>query len=136
VFDTATREMQFVQNTFTMFNKIVYDDTEQDFESWKQFDFESLKETYVKVVVLNKQNAYLFDHVVDGFYKAGVSDISIVEDFTDNTIVDDDIVDQAEDTITIINRVIDGMSDVEDVNTLKSLIKELYLEALNVGQNS
>ena len=131
VFDTATREMQFVQNTFTMFNKIVYDDTEQDFESWKQFDFESLKETYVKVVVLNKQNAYLFDHVVDGFYKAGVSDISIVEDFTDNTIVDDDIVDQAEDTITILSKYIDALQLEVDSDKLKNIMRELYVEALN-----
>ena len=131
VFDTATREMQFVQNTFTMFNKIVYDDTEQDFESWKQFDFELLKETYVKVVVLNKQNAYLFDHVVDGFYKAGVSDISIVEDFTDNTIVDDDIVDQAEDTITILSKYIDALQLEVDSDKLKNIMRELYVEALN-----
>jgi hypothetical protein len=114
-----------------MFNKIVYDDTEQDFESWKQFDFELLKETYVKVVVLNKQNAYLFDHVVDGFYKAGVSDISIVEDFTDNTIVDDDIVDQAEDTITILSKYIDALQLEVDSDKLKNIMRELYVEALN-----
>jgi tRNA uridine 5-carbamoylmethylation protein Kti12 len=114
-----------------MFNKVVYDDTEQDFESWKAFDFESLKETYVKVVVLNKQNAYLFDHVVDGFYKSGVSDISIVEDFTDTTLVDDDIVDQAEDTMTILSKYIDALQLEVDSDKLKTMMRELYVEALN-----
>jgi len=131
IFDTATRKMEFVKNNFTMFNKVVYDDTEQDFESWKAFDFESLKETYVKVVVLNKQNAYLFDHVVDGFYKAGVSDISIVEDFTDTTLVDDDIVDQAEDTMTILSKYIDALQLEVDSDKLKTMMRELYVEALN-----
>jgi DNA repair exonuclease SbcCD nuclease subunit len=131
IFDTATRKMEFVKNNFTMFNKVVYDDTEQDFESWKAFDFESLKETYVKVVVLNKQNAYLFDHVVDGFYKSGVSDISIVEDFTDTTLVDDDIVDQAEDTMTILSKYIDALQLEVDSDKLKTMMRELYVEALN-----
>jgi len=137
IFDTNTRELEFVSNPFSMFNKITYDDSETDFEFWKKYDFESLKNSYVKIVVLNKQNPYLFDHVVDNLYKVGVADLSIVEDFNDTMIDDDqDIIDQAEDTLTIINRVIDGMNEVKDPNVLKSIIKELYLEALNVEQNT
>jgi hypothetical protein len=79
----------------------------------------------------------LFDTVIDNLYKASVSDISIVEDFTDIVIENDqELIDQAEDTLTIINRVIDGMNDVKDTNVLKSIVKELYLEALNVEQNT
>lgn len=131
VFDTETREMEFVQNNFTMFNKIVYDDGATDFEHWKAFNFAAYKETYVKVVVVNKQNPYLFDLVVDNLYKTGCSDISIVEDFTDATLVDDDIVDQAEDTVTILSKYIDALElDVES-DKLKTLMKELYIEALN-----
>jgi hypothetical protein len=89
------------------------------------------------VIVINKQNPYLFDNVIDNLYKAGVADISIIEDFTDTSFdTDQEIIDQAEDTLTIINRVIDGMNDVKDPNVLKSIIKELYLEALNVEQNT
>jgi hypothetical protein len=131
VFDTETREMEFVQNPFTMFNKVVYDDGETDFEFWKKFDFEKYKDTYVKIVVLNKQNAYLFDHVIDGFYKAGVGDLSIVEDFTDNTIVDDEIVDQAEDTMTILSKYIDALQLDVEPDKLKNIMRELYVEALN-----
>ena len=130
IFDTATREMEFVKNPHTMFNKVLYDDSSTDFEHWKKFDFESLKETYVKVVAINKQNPYLFDFVVDGLYKSGCSDISIVEDFTDVQI-DDDIVDQAEDTMTILSKYIDALElDVEN-DKLKKLMRELYVEALN-----
>jgi DNA repair exonuclease SbcCD nuclease subunit len=131
VFDTSTREMEFVQNPFLMFNKITYDDAVTDFEYWKKVDFSKYKDTYLKLVVVNKQNPYLFDHVIDSLYKIGCSDISIVEDFTDITMVDDDIVDQAEDTITILTKYIDALElDVES-DKLKSMMKELYIEALN-----
>lgn len=130
ILDTETREMEFVKNPYNMFNKIAYDDSSTDFEHWKTYDFSSLKETYVKVVVVNKQNPYMFDFVVDNLYKSGCSDISIVEDFTDVPI-DDDIVDQAEDTMTILSKYIDALElDVEN-DKLKKLMRELYVEALN-----
>jgi hypothetical protein len=115
-----------------MFNKVVYDDAETDFEFWKEYDFESLKDCYVKVVVLNKQNPYLFDHVIDGLYKASAADISIVEDFTDTLIENDqEIIDQAEDTMTILSKYIDNLSLDVEPEKLKSLMRELYVEALN-----
>jgi len=95
IFDTATREMEFIQNPYRMFHKLNYDDGAQDFEFWKTYNFNKLKETFVKVVVINKQNPYLFDNVIDNLYKAGVSDISIVEDFTDTSFdTDQDIINQ------------------------------------------
>jgi len=137
IFDTQTRNMEYIQNNFHMFNKITYDDGVNDFEYWKNYDFESLKNSYVKVIVVNKQNPYLFDTVIDSLYKKGVADISIVEDFNDSLFEEDqEIIDQAEDTLTIINRVIDVTNDVKDPNILKSIIKELYLEALNVEQHT
>jgi DNA repair exonuclease SbcCD nuclease subunit len=131
VFDTETREMEFVGNPFNMFNKIVYDDSESDFESWKSFDFSKYKDTYLKVVVLNKQNPYLFDHVLDNIYKAGCSDVSIVEDFTDTVLEDDEIIDQAEDTMTILSKYIDVIEIDVEPEKLKNIMKEIYIEALN-----
>ena len=132
IFDTETREMKFVKNTFSIFHKIMYDDTNHDFEYWKAYDFSKYKETYVKLVVLNKQNPFLFEHVLDNLYKIGVSDLSIVEDFSDTVIGDDqDIIDQAEDTLTILSKYIDNLElDVES-DKLKIVMRELYVEALN-----
>ena len=132
IFDTETREMNFVKNPFSMFHKITYDDGKTTFEDWKEYDFSKLKECYVKVVVLNKQNPFLFDHVIDSLYKAGVSDLSIVEDFTDvNVDLDQDIIDQAEDTITILSKYIDNLTLDVEAEKLKSIMRELYVEALN-----
>lgn len=132
IFDTSTRELTFIQNPYRMFQKITYDDGKTDFEFWKKYDYDSLKETYIKVVVLNKQNPYLFDNVIDNIYKAGVADLSIVEDFNDALIDNDqDIIDQAEDTMTILSKHIDNLTLDVEPNKLKSIMRELYIEALN-----
>jgi DNA repair exonuclease SbcCD nuclease subunit len=132
IFDLNTRQLEFIQNPYRMFHKISYDDSQTDFEYWKNFDYESLKETYVKVVAINKQNPYLFDNVIDNLYKVGVSDLSIVEDFTETMVEDDqDIVNQAEDTMTILSKYIDNLTLNVEPEKLKTLMRELYIEALN-----
>ena len=131
VFDTETRELTFVSNPNKMFHKINYDDATTDFAYWQAFDYSALKDCYVKIVVLNKQNPYLFDNVLDNLYKAGIGDIAIVEDFTDTIIEDDkDLVNQAEDTMTILSKYIDNLTLTVDNDKLKTLMKELYVEAL------
>jgi DNA repair exonuclease SbcCD nuclease subunit len=131
VFDTETRELEFVRNPFEMFYKISYDDTVQDFEYWKKYDYSKMKDCYVKIIVVNKQNPYLFDTVVENLYKIGVADIAIVEDFTEENIADDELVNQAEDTMTILSKYIDGLTLNVNSDKLKNLMRELYVEALN-----
>ena len=135
IFDTATRDLEFIENIYSMFHKLNYDDTERDFEHWKSFNFEKMKNSYVKLVVINKQNPYLFDYVLDNLYKAGVSDLSIVEDFNDLSLIDDaEIINQAEDTMTILSKYIDNLTLDVEPEKLKSLMRELYVEALNTSE--
>jgi len=131
VFDTETRELEFVRNPFEMFHKISYDDTVQDFEYWKKYDYGKMKDCYVKIIAVNKQNPYLFDTIIDNLYKIGVADIAIVEDFTEESIEDDEMVNQAEDTMTILSKYIDGLTLNVNSDKLKNLMRELYVEALN-----
>jgi len=71
------------------------------------------------------------NNVIDNLYKAGVSDISIVEDFTETLIEnDDELVNQAEDTMTILGKYIDNLTLNVDNDKLKALMKEVYVEAL------
>lgn len=132
IFDTQDRSLTFIKNPYTMFRKVFYNDETQDFDFWKDFNYSDYKETYLKVVVINKTNPYLFDNVLDNLYKTGIHDISIVEDFNDVTSeVDDDIVDQAEDTMTILSKYIDNLPLNVEPDKLKTLMRELYVEALN-----
>jgi hypothetical protein len=79
---------------------------------------------------LNKQNPYLFDNVIDNLYKSGAADISIVEDFKD-TAVEDDIIDQAEDTMTILGKYIDNLTLDVEPEKLKTVMRQVYIEAIN-----
>ena len=70
---------------------------------------------------------------MNNLYNVNPADITIVEDFTELTEgLDDEIVDQAEDTLTILGKYIDTVKEENIDNTrLKTLMKELYVEALN-----
>ena len=47
----------------------------------------------------------------------------------------DEVVDEAEDTLTILNKYVDGITEESiDNDRLKTLLKELYVEALNTEQ--
>jgi hypothetical protein len=116
-----------------MFYKINYDDNELKIEDLKDIDFSKYANAYVKVVVLNKQDPYLFEKLIDEIYKFGPVDVTIVEDFTaSNEETDNDIIDQAQDTMTILSSFIDTQSlNISDTNKLKTLMRELYVEALS-----
>jgi len=45
---------------------------------------------------------------------------------------DEELVDQAEDTMTILSKYIDGASLNVDNNKLKNLMRELYVESLTI----
>ncbi|CAB4133438.1 endonuclease subunit [uncultured Caudovirales phage] len=136
IFDLTTRDLLFVENPFVMFHKIVYDDKEESITEITNKDFTKYTNTYVKVVVVNKTNPYLFDKFMNNLYNNNPIDITIAEDFIDLTEgVEDDIIDQAEDTVTIINKYVDSIKEESiDNDKLKSLLRELYVEALNLEQ--
>jgi len=133
IFDLDTRQLDFVQNPNVMFHKVVYDDKNKEIKEISNHDMTPYTSKYVKIVVLNKTNPYLFDVFINNLYQANPADITIVEDFTDLTEgVSDDIIDQAEDTLTILNNYVDAIQeDNLDNSKLKSILKELYLEAIN-----
>ena len=123
----------FIENPNHIFYRITYDDKQDSITDISNIDFNPYKNSYVKVVVINKTNPYLFDKFMNGLYNVNPADITIVEDFTDlNEGLEDEMVDQAEDTLTILGKYIDTVSEENIDNIrLKNLMKELYVEALN-----
>lgn len=134
VFDTETRGLTFIPNPYSIFHKVSYDDTIQDLDYWKNYYYEYLKDSYIKIIVVNKKNPYLFDIMMDNMYRVGVMDISIVEDLSDVDSTDD-VIDEAEDTITILNKYIDGLTLPVKPDRLKGLLKKLYVESLHMEKN-
>jgi hypothetical protein len=136
LFDLDTLNLEFIENPNVMFHRITYDDKENSITEITSKDLSKYTGTYVKVVVVNKTNPYLFDKFMSNLYDVNPVDVTIAEDMIDLTEgLDDDIVNQAEDTISIINKFVDGIKE-EHINNdkLKSVLKELYVEALNQEQ--
>jgi len=136
IFDLSKRELTFVENPHRMFHKLYYDDKTDSITDISSKDLSTYANTYTKVVVVNKTNPYLFDKFMANLYAVNPVDITIAEDFTDLTEgVEDDMVDQAEDTITIINKFVDSIEEEHiDNEKLKTLIREVYVEAINQEQ--
>ena len=128
VFDTENRELQRFLNPFTIHKKIYYDDTDNNY---KEHDITQYKNNYVKLIVVNKKDLYEFDQFVDRLLRADCHEVKIIEDFSDldaNT-VSDDIVENTQDTMTLLNMYIDELDTSLDKGRLKNLQRELYTEA-------
>ena len=97
------------------------------------FDFDAVKGNYVKVIVKNKNNPFWFDTYIDRLEKAGALDIQVVEDNLNLQLEDDsDIVNEAEDTLTILTKVVDQWDTPVDKKRLYNFLTTLYGEALSV----
>jgi len=136
LFDLDSGELEFVKNPTIMFHKIVYDDTIQGVEELSTHSMDPYAGKYVKVIVANKSNPILFDQFLSRLYSVTPLDVALVEDGIDLTdVLENDTIDEAEDTVTIISKFIDSMV-IEGIDSIraKGNMRELYVEALNREQ--
>ena len=132
IFDTNTRELEFILNPLEMFHKIYYDDDKMTLESIQDEDYSQYKDCYVKVVVVNKNNPFWFDTLIDKLYKEDVGDISIVENFDEDFLVgDENLIDEAEDTMTILSKYVNSLN-IDNKKELDTLMQSLYTESLSM----
>jgi DNA repair exonuclease SbcCD nuclease subunit len=131
VFDTETRLLDFIPNPFSMFHKVIYDDTKESIESIDDKDYSEYTNRYVKVIVQSKNSLVLFDRFISNFYQAAPADLGIVEDFTEyNTLTDlMDGVDQAQDTLVLLDRYVDSIEVGLDKDKMKAVMRKIYHEA-------
>ena len=128
IYDTETKTLERIVNPYTIYEKIYYDDTK---ENYSEHDIKKYQNKYVKLIVVNKKDLYQFDQFLDRLYQADAFDIKIVEDFSDldASTVSDDIVNNTEDTVTLLNRYIDDLSIDLSKDRLKDQMRSLYEEA-------
>jgi DNA repair exonuclease SbcCD nuclease subunit len=136
IFDLESRELEFVQNPYKMFNKIYYDDLIAEDVIKEQLENSKLEDytgSYIKVVVKNKENPYLFDLFIDAIYKINPIDLVIIEDMSEVLNEELNDVDETEDTLTILSKFIDNVKTKDlDSNKLKGILNNLYNEAVNL----
>lgn len=135
VFDTESRNAKFHRNPYSIFHMVAYDDVKHPdiLEKINATDYSKYKDTYVKIVCVNKTNPYAFDILLDKLYKEQVADISIVEDintFIDNNV--DELVDEAQDTMSILDNYIQNLTLPVETDRMKHYMREIYTEALSL----
>lgn len=129
LFDTNTRNLEFVSNPNRMFERLEYNDKEVEPIDLDALD---LKNMYVKLIVLNKTDYYKFDKFIAKLYNKGCADIKIVEDMSE--FQDGEIGEEIslEDTVSVLTHYIDSVTTDVDKDQIKSFMQGLYTEAVNI----
>ena len=130
-FDLNTRSLSFILNPYTMFDRYEYDDTTQEAET---MDVSRFGEKFVKIVVVNKADFYKFDKFLSRVYTNNPPplEVKIIEDFSafNEGEVSSEI--NLEDTQTVLSEYIDSIETDLDKEKIKTFVKTLYTEAINV----
>ena len=129
LFDLNTRELEFVPNCYTMFARVEYNDKETEPVNLDSLD---LKDTYVKLVVVNKTDFYKFDKFIQKLYSKGCHEIKVIEDLSE--FEDGEIGEEInlEDTLSVLSNYVDSINTDVDKEQIKTYMRTLYTEAVNI----
>jgi len=134
VFDPSSQNVEFIKNPFDMFFKMNYNDKDGKFKiaDLLKKDFSVYEKTYVKVVVVEKTDLYLFDKYIEALEQAGAI-VTTVEDHKYRDLeTDEEIFEGAEKISDTMKRVAKVYKDTVDEKELFNLLMDLYNEAINV----
>lgn len=127
ILDTETRELEAIRNPYTLFEKIVYNDEETDYNKYNVTDLDG---KYVKVVVVNKKDIFTFDRFIDRIQNRKIHDLKIAENFDEfvgNNVEDESV--SIEDTTELLDTYIDAVETDLDKDRLKVSMRNLMTEA-------
>ena len=127
VLDTSTKELTAVRNPHIIFKKILYDDTKTDY---LQYDLSDIDEKFVKVVVINKSDTFVFDRFIDRIQSRSIHELKIAENFQEfvgENVSDENI--EVEDTQQLLNTYIENVETDLDKDRIKKEMHELMIEA-------
>ena len=87
---------------------------------------------FVKLVVVNKNDFYKFDKFIQKLYNKGCYEIKIIEDLSE--FEDGEIGEEInlEDTLSVLANYIDSVETDVDKEQIKTFMRTLYTEAVNV----
>ena len=129
LFDFTTRQLDFIENPYRMFERLEYTDKEVEPIDLDQLE---LKDKYIKLVVLEKTDFYKFDKFIQKLYNKGCHEIKIVEDFSEfqEGEINEEI--NLEDTVSVLSNYIESIETDVDKEKVKSYMRGLYTEAINI----
>jgi len=126
IIDTETRQVEKIRNNNTLFEKVVYNDEEIDYNNYNK----DLSKKFVKVVVANKTDPFTFDRFIDYIQNQDIYELKIAENFNEfvGANVDDEDMN-FEDTAEIVDTYIDAVDTALDKDKIKVQMRELMTEA-------
>lgn len=130
IFDTQTKELEFIENPNKIFHKIHYSDSPLE-----HFDFQDYKNKFVKLIVEKKTNLLDFEKFILTLEENDPSDVVIMDEYDISECqVDDNELDRTKDNLTIIMDYVDNL-DLDKKDKVKSKMTEAYLESLQKYDN-
>ena len=127
IIDTETREVEKIKNNYTLFEKILYDDEKI---AYNDMSVDHLDNKFVKIVVVNKKDQFIFDRFVDRIQNRDIYELKIAENFNEflGENVDDEEIN-FDDTSEIVETYIDAVDTELDKDRIKVQVRELMTEA-------
>lgn len=131
ILDLETGVLEFIQNPYSLYKMIAYDEDDfADPNALNEFDYSAFDNTYVKIVVKNRANAFLFDQFLERLEKRNINDVKVIDDGLLQISEDEADIDGAQDTLTILRNYMDNVGTSVDKPKLESLLHSLYNDAL------
>ena len=126
IIDTETRKIEKIRNPHTLFEKVLYNDEEIDYNNYNK----NFSKKFVKVVVVNKTDPFTFDRFIDNIQNQDIYELKIAENFNEfiGANVDDEDMN-FDDTTEIVDTYIDAVDTDLDKNKIKVQMRELMTEA-------
>ena len=113
-----------------MFKKVIYDDTKTDYNT---VDVSEYAQKFIKLIVINKNDLYMFDKFVDRLQSIETYELKIAESFDEyiGENVDDDAI-SLEDTTELLDSYVEAVDTELDKEHIKVELRKLYTEAQNL----
>jgi len=128
--EKSNEQPEFIRNPFKLYKSMVYDDVSGEIET----DV-NIKDMFVKLFVVNKQDQYSFDSYVANLNSQSPYSLKIIESNISQSIataLNSKI--EFKSTSEMINHVVDEMELKVDGFILKSMIAEIYAEASELAK--
>jgi hypothetical protein len=94
-------------------------------------DYSQYTGKQIKIVIEKRNNSFMFDTLIDNLVKVNPMDVSVVEDFSDVVFAPDDVkIDEAQDTISILNSYVDNLTLPVESDKIKVILRDVYNEAI------
>jgi DNA repair exonuclease SbcCD nuclease subunit len=123
IFDTDTRDVEFIENPFTVFKELVYDGTSTPLSQ------EELQGKIVRVVVKSKHDPENYSNFMRTVEEAKPLEVDALDTYLVANLSSSEVVSEAKSTSNIILEYVDASSPPVNKEKLKAVISDLYAQA-------